>query len=552
MKVKKKLLSIAIIMCMTIMLFPLSVFAQSSLVWPVPGHTNLSQGFHNGNAIDISDGSIYGANVVAAMGGTVTHIWLYDCHHDNQSEADAHCYGFGTGIVIQGDDGRIYQYAHMLPGSVPGNVYRGAYISAGQKIGQVGNSGFSTGTHLHFGISIGNYWNASGINPQNEQYTYDVPPATVSLNWSNISASPSNNNAAIHAEADTNVSGSFTEAGITVWNEAGQVVGEKSEVSGVKGTHINIDYDLANEVGAKLESGANYTFQIYTVFNGTRYETGVGNFRTTGPSANAWTQELSIENWTYGNKVNTPTATAKYGQIVYSYSDDRNGKFTSEVPQNAGTYYVKASVAATGQYTGLEAIKEFTIYKAIPLYEVPENVTAIYGQTLADVSLPEGFVWEDDTEKVGNVGETSFMASYVPEDTSNYEVIDKIEIAVTVNPKDMSGIDLSGIDKNTDLDKYEIKDGDVVLVKDQDYKISTVKDGNKVTVKVEFMGNYTGTAETSYLLNVANNVEDKNGKEVTTGSVKTGDTTDIAMWLVLVALAGGAMVITIRKKTAVK
>ena len=116
----------------------------------------------------------------------------------------------------------------------------------------------------------------------------------------------------------------------------------------------------------------------------------------------------------------------------------------------------------------------------------------------------------------------------------------------------MSGIDLSGIDKNTDLDKYEIKDGDVVLVKEQDYKISTVKDGNKVTVKVEFMGNYTGTAETSYLLNVANNVEDKNGKEVTTGSVKTGDTTDIAMWLVLVALAGGAMVITIRKKTAVK
>ena len=384
------------------------------------------------------------------------------------------------------------------------------------------------------------YWNPNG------------GVVTVSLNWSNISASPSNNNAAIHAEADTNVSGSFTEAGITVWNEAGQVVGKKTEPSGVTGTHINIDYDLANEVGAKLESGSNYTFQIYTVFNGKRYESSIGNFRTTGPSVNGWTQELSIENWTYGNEKSTPMATAKYGQVTYSYSTKQNGEYTPEVPQNAGTYFVKASVAATDQYTGLEAVKAFEIYKAVPSYEIPENVTAIYGQTLADVSLPEGFVWENDEEKVGDVGEKLFMASYVPEDTSNYEVIDKIEIAVTVNPKDMSGIDLSGIDKNTDLNKYEIKDGDTILVKDQDYKISTTKDGNKVTVTVEFMGNYTGTAETAYLLNDNTDKNAKNSKEDKAGVVKTGDTADLAMWLALVTLAGGTIVVALKKKSLTK
>lgn len=40
--------------------------AAGSIYWPVPGHTRLSQGMHNGNAIDISDGSIGGADVIAA------------------------------------------------------------------------------------------------------------------------------------------------------------------------------------------------------------------------------------------------------------------------------------------------------------------------------------------------------------------------------------------------------------------------------------------------------------------------------------------------------
>lgn len=139
----------------------------ATLYWPVPGHTSLSQGFHDGNAIDISDGGIAGANVVAAIGGKVTHIYLCGTQHYGQA---SDCNGFGTGLVIAGDDGRMYQYAHMQANSIPGNVYKGAYVSAGQQIGRVGTTGNSSGNHLHFAISIGNYWNASGINPQNETY----------------------------------------------------------------------------------------------------------------------------------------------------------------------------------------------------------------------------------------------------------------------------------------------------------------------------------------------------------------------------------------------
>ena len=91
MRAKKKLCMLVTILCLIVGVLPLNVFAQSTLIWPVPGHTaiNENNGFHNGNAIDITDGSIYGANIVAAMGGTVTHIWLNDCHHTNQADADA-------------------------------------------------------------------------------------------------------------------------------------------------------------------------------------------------------------------------------------------------------------------------------------------------------------------------------------------------------------------------------------------------------------------------------------------------------------------------------
>ena len=139
-------------------------------VWPVPGHYSLSQGYHGGNAIDISDGSICGATIVAAMDGTVKEKFTCaEQHYGSYGD----CHGFGTGLVIAGVDGKYYEYAHMQANSIPADIKVGSTVSAGQVIGRVGTTGYSSGYHLHFGISYDS-WGGPGLDPTPSkiEYTY--------------------------------------------------------------------------------------------------------------------------------------------------------------------------------------------------------------------------------------------------------------------------------------------------------------------------------------------------------------------------------------------
>ena len=78
-------------------------------------------------------------------------------------------------------------------------------------------------------------------------------------------------------------------------------------------------------------------------------------------ATNSWNNAPTIANWTYGGQPDTPTATAQFGNPTFTYSDSKTGTFTSDVPVNAGTWYIKATVAGTDNYTALESILAFTI-----------------------------------------------------------------------------------------------------------------------------------------------------------------------------------------------
>ena len=132
---------------MLVIYFVTSVWATASVsnvgfVWPLDplGITSLfgprldpihdKKRFHEGIDFDAP----YGSFVVAAASGSVVFANWHKGH--------------GRSVVIDHGNGLVTRYAHLsqiiaLPKSS---------VSAGEKIGRVGNSGRSTGPHLHFEI----------------------------------------------------------------------------------------------------------------------------------------------------------------------------------------------------------------------------------------------------------------------------------------------------------------------------------------------------------------------------------------------------------------
>ena len=117
------------------------------------------------------------------------------------------------------------------------------------------------------------------------------------------------------------------------------------------------------------------------------------------------------------------------GNLPYGVSVN----YINNAQVNAGEHTVTAKF--TGDYTNYNTIDDMkamlTIAKAMPVYTTPENLTICVEHTLADVTLPEGWTWEDGTLSVCGAGEKQFKAIFTPEDTSNYNTVEE-SVTVTV------------------------------------------------------------------------------------------------------------------------
>lgn len=112
-------------------------------VFPVSGYISQYPSWYH-MAADIA-GSI-GSPVLAAHGGTVSQVSL--------GVWDG---GYGNNVWIDNGDGVKTHYAHLSNASVS----VGQRVGAGQVIGARGNTGRSTGAHLHFEVQV----NGSLVNP---------------------------------------------------------------------------------------------------------------------------------------------------------------------------------------------------------------------------------------------------------------------------------------------------------------------------------------------------------------------------------------------------
>jgi murein DD-endopeptidase MepM/ murein hydrolase activator NlpD len=68
--------------------------------------------------------------------------------------------GAGYYVVERGNDGRDYVFMHMMKGST--RVKIGQAVPVGKWLGNLGNTGHSTGPHLHFEIWVGGWYEKGG------------------------------------------------------------------------------------------------------------------------------------------------------------------------------------------------------------------------------------------------------------------------------------------------------------------------------------------------------------------------------------------------------
>lgn len=123
--------------------------ADGELCWPLPGHTYISCHFgevdafgntgHRGTDIPAPEGT----PILAAHSGTV----LVSGWNDS----------YGNQVLLDNGAGLSTRYAHMTQTAVTA----GEAVTAGQVIGYVGNTGDSTGFHLHFEVMQ----NGARVNP---------------------------------------------------------------------------------------------------------------------------------------------------------------------------------------------------------------------------------------------------------------------------------------------------------------------------------------------------------------------------------------------------
>lgn len=108
--------------------------SATGFVHPVPGAIR-TQGIHGYNAVDLA--ASIGTTIRAAAAGEVI-----------VSKVGGWNGGYGNYMVIRHAGGTQTLYAHTSQNSVS----VGDSVSAGETIGAVGNSGQSTGPHLHFEV----------------------------------------------------------------------------------------------------------------------------------------------------------------------------------------------------------------------------------------------------------------------------------------------------------------------------------------------------------------------------------------------------------------
>ena len=194
------------------------------------------------------------------------------------------------------------------------------------------------------------------------------------------------------------------------------------------------------------------------------------------------------------NKPSASTTSFVYDGTSKGYSsfhDSETFEFTgTNTATNVGNYSLTISLKDKNNYewkdgTTTDVVINWSITQATPDYTIPTGLTGVKGNFLSSIELPYGFTWNNASELL-TAGTHTYKATYTPEDTTNYKVIDNIDITVVVKNKFvLSGI-VNGGNGTISVSSLEVLEGDkaeVVFTPDTGYMIDKVLvEGTEVEV----------------------------------------------------------------------
>lgn len=109
--------------------------------------------FNKGSNLNNTSNPAYGKNLYSPVNGIVEEIrdGVYDFQNNTSSNLNNN-YGWGNTIVIRDEEGQYFvRLAHMKYGSID-HLDEGDWVNAGDYLGKIGQTGFSTSPHLHMQV----------------------------------------------------------------------------------------------------------------------------------------------------------------------------------------------------------------------------------------------------------------------------------------------------------------------------------------------------------------------------------------------------------------
>lgn len=232
------------------------------------------------------------------------------------------------------------------------------------------------------------------------------------------------------------------------------------------------------------------TVTVYVTGKNTYTGTATTTFTINKASINP---TVELVGWTYGQQPETITPVVQGnlggGTPTFTYKAAGAEEFTTDVPQNAGTHTIKASIPETANYSGAEPTDTFTIYKAdLDLGIDIEGWT--YGETpvtpevtgnLGNGAVTITYQGENDDEPTGNV----------PTNAGGYTVFASVVETANYNAGETM--------REFSIEQADLSEVVIANIADQTY----TGDSIKATITVTFNGNEVDASE--YTVHYADN-----------------------------------------------